>query len=48
MTWKERAAASIWESAVTEDTEKPLGEAEKKTGLRNKGKTFLHIRTILA
>lgn len=48
VTWKERASSSSWEPAVIKDTEKPLGEAEKKTGLRKNGKTFLHIRTILA
>lgn len=48
VTWEERPAASNWEPAVIEDTEKPLGGAEKTTGLRNNGKTFPQIRTILA
>ena len=47
-TWKERGAAPKWEPAVTEETEKLLGGAEKMTGLRSNGKTSLWIRRDLA
>lgn len=48
MTGEERATAPKWEPALTQETEKLLGAAEKTTGLRSNGKTFLWIRKDLA